>query len=154
MALVRRSRPLAKGSNAYLGASLTGLTTNIVNLSGIARGLDNIDLTENEDSRDVPGGGVTTTRQNLGYKQGSSSISVDENVFTAPLFHGKNGRRYYVVYGPDGLVDGEQKLTFEAIGTVTHTSEQRGPRRFTVEWAHDGIVDHGEFSSGDVTLYS
>ena len=55
MALVRRSRPLAKGSNAYLGASLTGLTTNIVNLSGIARGLDNIDLTENEDSRDVPG---------------------------------------------------------------------------------------------------
>ena len=162
MALVRRSRPLAKGSNAFLAASLTSLIADNVNLSGVARGLDNIDVTENEDSRDVPGGGVTSTRQNLGYKQGSSSITVDENDFTAPLFHGKNGRRFYVTYGPDGLpstaataqAEEKQKLTFEAIATITHTSEQRGPRRFTVEWQHDGIIDRSDFTSTDFARFT
>ena len=135
----------AKGSAAYLAASLSENDPNPVILSGIARGLDNIELSEDEDTRDVPGGGVTATRQNLGYKQGTSSISIDENDFTKGLFHGINGKRMYMTYGPDGNATDARKFDFEAIATISHDIENRGVRRFSVEFAHDGLITVGKF---------
>ena len=128
-----------KGSAAYLSIGIT--EADQVAVSGVALGLDSINLNEVEDQRDVPGGGTTSTKQALGYREGTSSLTVDENPTTAPVFHGKNGRRFYCTYGPEGNASGMPKLTFEAIGTITHMIEERGVRRFNVELAHDGLID-------------
>lgn len=127
-----------KGSGAFFSIGLA--VDAQVNLTGIARGLDSISFSEVEDQRDVPGGGVTATKQALGYREGTSSISVDENEFTRPLFWSKNGKRFYVTYGPEGNGSGLPKYTYEAIGTITHTFEERGVRRFSIELAHDGLA--------------
>ena len=127
-----------KGSAAFFSIGLT--EADQTNLTGEARGLDSISFSEVEDQRDVPGGGITATKQALGYREGNSSISVDENEFTRPVFWAKNGRRFYCTYGPEGNGSGAPKYTFEAIGTITHTFEERGVRRFSVELAHDGLA--------------
>lgn len=133
-----------KGSAAFLSLGLT--EADQVNLSGIARGLDNINVDEQEQTRPVPGGGVTRTVQALGYRKGNANLSIDENVYTGPLFHGKNGRRMYAVYGPEGNGVGSPKLTFEAICEVAHNIESAGVRRFSVTLRVDGVVTRGVFS--------
>ena len=132
-----------KGSGAFFSIGLAG--PGQTNLTGEARGLDSISFSEVEDQRDVPGGGVTASKQALSYREGTSSISVDENEFTRPLFWAKNGRRFYCTYGPEGNASGAPKYTWEAIGTITHTFEERSVRRFSVELAHDGLVTLGVF---------
>lgn len=76
-----------KGSAAFLSLGLT--EADQVNLSGIARGLDNINVDEQEQTRPVPGGGVTRTVQALGYRKGNANLSIDENVYTGRCFMGR-----------------------------------------------------------------
>ena len=127
-----------KGSAAVLKISLHGQT--LVNISGTLRGLSGFDISEVEDSRPIPGGGVQIGSQLLGYKEGSSSFTVDENATTAPVFWGRFGRRFDVEWDPEGLGTGTPKHTFEAIADISHAWEARGVRRFSVTLNHDGLI--------------
>lgn len=132
-----------KGSAASLSIGFSDSAK--TDLTGIARGLDTFSIDEQEDSRDVPGGGDTATMQPLGTKRGNSSFSIDENNITGPLLHGKNGRRYYVDYGPEGNAAGSPKYSYEAIATISHSIEEGGVRRFNVTLSHDGLITEGTF---------
>ena len=116
------------------------------NITGVASGLDGISINEVEDQRDVPGGGITKAKQALGYREGTCTFNIDENSITGPLFHGKNGRRFYVTHGPQGNGTGNPKRTFEAIATITHNIEERGARRFNVTLSIDGLIKRTVFA--------
>ena len=132
-----------KGSGLYLSLGLTQNAETAI--SGIARGLDTFSLSNVEDQRDVPGGGDVMGKQALGYREGNAEFTVDENETTRPLFWGKNARRFYCTYGPEGNASGSPKFAFEAIATITHNWEERAVRRFQVSLAVDGDVDEGTF---------
>ena len=133
-----------KGSSAYFGVALEGETK--VNLAGAARGLDSISINEVEDQRDIPGGGVYQARQPIGYKQGSSSFTVDENDLSRFL-HGKIGKRLELEYGPEGNTTGKPKWNWEAIiASHTHSVENRGVRRISIDLNHDGLIAESTYA--------
>lgn len=140
MAMDRPTR--YKGSAAVLEMKLHD-ATDWINLSGHARGLDGFDFSRVEDDREIPGGGTQISRQLLGYTEATASFTTDENSITAPLFFGKNGRRFDVRWSPRGRASGGPVFTFEAINTISHTYEARGVRRFSIECEVDGLITKG-----------
>lgn len=127
-----------KGSAATLEVALHGQP--LVEVSGNLRGLDGFDMNEPEDDREIPGGGTQVGRQGLGYREGTSSFTCDENDVTRDLFWGNMGRRYDFRFRPQGEGSGLPQMTGEAIANITHTFEPRGVRRFTNNFEHDGLV--------------
>ena len=127
-----------KGSRSVLKIARDGQT--LVNISAVTLGLDGFDADEVEDTRSVPGGAEQVTSQALGYREGSSSFTVDENATTAPIFVGGNGRRYDIEFSPRGVASGQPRSTFKAIAEVSHSFEARGVRRFSVSLSHNGLI--------------
>ena len=128
-----------KGSRAVLKIARDGVTP-LVDISAVTLGLDSFDVDEVEDTREVPGGAAQVTSQALGYREGSSSFTVDENAITAPIFVGGNGRKYDIEFSPQGVASGGPSQTFEAIAEISHSFEARGVRRFSVSLSHDGLI--------------
>lgn len=130
-----------KGSGATLKVAPSGDTQ--VDISVEAVGLDGINLSEVEDTREVPGGGSQRTSQQLGYKEGSSTYTVDENDTTAPLFVGRSGQKFDHEYSPEGVETGKPKNDFVAFAEISHSFEARGVRRFSVTMYHSGLIARG-----------
>lgn len=131
-----------KGSAAVYETALHGDT--LVDISATLRGFDGIDINEVQDDREIPGGGAQIGRQKLGYREGTSNFTVDENATTAPIFWGRTGRRFDNAYYPEGKTTGKPMYTWESIFDITHNFEPRGVRRFTCAESHDGLVTIGQ----------
>ena len=130
-----------KGSAAVFEIALHGDTQ--VDISATLRGFDGITINEVQDDREIPGGGAQIGRQKLGYREGTSNFTVDENDDTRGVFWGHTGRRFDCSYYPEGKTSGKPQLTWEAILDITHNFEPRGVRRFTCAESHDGLVTYG-----------
>lgn len=136
--------PRFKGGSAHFAMALDGVTP--VEISGSTRGLDSITLAEIEDTRTVPGGGGQDIEQRLGYKEGSASLTVDENSTTRPVLWGRHGRVFDCVYGPEGGASGDPRFSWSAYAEITHSFEARGVRRFTVALSNQGLITEGTFA--------
>ena len=130
--------PRNKGASAVFQIALDGEP--LVDISSEARGLDGVTLAQTEDTRTVPGGGDQVVRQKLGYKEGTSSFTCDENTITGPLFWGRHGRAFDCEYNPRGTASGAPKRSWTALGEITHSMEARGVRRFSVTLQHVGLI--------------
>ena len=92
--------PRNKGASAVFKIALMGDT--LIDISAEARGLDGVTLSQTEDTRTIPGGGDQIVRQKLGYKEGSSSFTCDENPITATAFLGAPRSRVRLRVQPTG----------------------------------------------------
>lgn len=127
-----------KGSGEVYKITPSGGT--LTDISVEAVGLDGINLTQNEDLREVPGGGSQRTSQQLGYREGSSTFTVDENDVTAPLLVGRSGQKFENEYGPEGEASGMPRYTYISFAEVSHSFEARGVRRLACTMYHSGLI--------------
>ena len=114
-----------------------------VDVSATLRGWDGIDINQEEDEREIPGGGKRVGTQYLGYKEGQSSMTVDINIFTVPLFWMKSGRLFNFVYSPEGVAPNRPRWTWSAKLSIRTVFSRRGVGRFTCRILHDGLVTEG-----------
>ena len=122
---------LGSGSELNMRLGTSGTYTSLLE-PGV--GCDTVAVNLDRDSRVVPGGGNYEVTEVIDQVEGVVSFTVDENDTTRPLFWGKGLRRFSFEWTPNG---GSQ-VSGEAVATIVHTYEERGPRRFAVTLAVDG----------------
>ena len=130
-----------KGSEAVLECSLE--TGPFVDVSAELYGMSGLELNTATVLRDIPGGGKVIGSQDLGYEEGTSTLTIDANRRTFPLFNWKSGRRHRWRYYPEGKTTGKPIWTWESLTDVVKRAA-RPPEavvRFTCTLNHDGKVD-------------
>ena len=121
------------GSTSELNVRF-GTTGTYTSLLDPGVGCDSVNVNLDRGSRVVPGGGNYEISEVIDQVEGVVGFTIDENDTTRPLFWGKGLRRFGFEWTPTG---GSQ-VSGEAVATIIHTYEERGPRRFAVTLAVDG----------------
>ena len=130
------------GSKAKTNISRDGITW--TDISDATYGLDGIDLSEEESTVEVGGGGRRMGMDVTGYVQASASMTVDENERSGPVLHMYGGGTLHVRYRREGDGDGMPQAIFSGPCSVSHEWGERDKRRYTVEVMVNGEINRAE----------
>lgn len=128
------------GSKSKVALSRDGMAW--ADVSQATYGLDGLEISDEEGTTEVAGGGVTAGMALTGFVEHDGSFTVDETEITRPILLGYSGKRLYVRYRRDGDGTGLHQSIFSGPCTVTHTLGERDKGRFAVEVMTDGAPDN------------
>lgn len=124
------------GSNAKTAISRDGMVW--ADVSAAIKGFDGLDITEEEGTVDLAGGGNRTGMITTGYVTVNTSFTVDENELSRPVLTGFNGGTLHVRYRREGDGSGKPQAIYVGPVTVSWTADARGKRRYSVDMMVDG----------------
>ena len=120
-------------ADTYSGAAQQ-LTIDGDSIDGVGTGFSGLTLTIDGESYDETSAGLTITNQS-GYASATASFSVLEGEHMMLMLGLHGSREEYVWTHRTG-----ETLTFDAVASVDHVFEDRGPRRFNVSLEIDGAI--------------